>query len=200
MTKNRLAYWFIGLLAINSLSLGLYLSQQQDELKLLAKINTCPTELHYSYFSSKQFSDEAYQNAQRPNLKKTAEARGVIVNHHLLAPNLIAETINTLATTSPLTVILISPNHFQAGRGQIISSVAKWDTPYGLLDSDCGLIYQLQSHRLLTLEESPFIPEHGISGIVSFIKKSLPNAKVIPLSISDTLSQKAVDNVVTGLY
>ena len=154
---------------------------------------------HYSYFSDKTFFDEAYRNIPKKPLI-SANTKGVLVNHHLLASNLIAETISTLATTSRVTVVLISPNHFSAGQGQIISSLYKWDTPYGILDDDCAAILNLEKQGVINIDESPFKKEHGISGIVPFIKKSLPNARIIPVIVRDTISRKDVVKFVDSLY
>jgi len=140
------------------------------------------SDFHYSYFSNKSFFDDAYKNISEQSIIPN-QIKGVLVNHHLLAPNLIAETINTIATTSRITVVVISPNHFSAGQGQIISSLYKWDTPYGILNSNCETISKLEKEGVLNIDEYPFKKEHGISGIVPFIKKSLPNAKIIPIII-----------------
>jgi AmmeMemoRadiSam system protein B len=134
---------------------------------------------HYSYFSQPDFFNKAYASAkpatQKPNIK------GIIVNHHLLAANFIAETFNAAAIDAPLTVLLISPNHFDVGRGQIITTSFAWKTPYGNLEPDLGLIQKLEKESIASVESPPFEHEHGVSGIVAFIKKSLPNAKVVPV-------------------
>ena len=165
----------------------------------LPEQNVCPDKLHYSYFSTQPFFDEAYKNAPATP-PQNAPVKGVIVNHHLLAANLIAQTIGAIATQAPVTVVLISPNHFYAGRGQIISSMYKWKTPYGILDSDCGLISKLAVNGVLTVDESPFVKEHGISGIVPFVKRSLPNSRVVPVIVKETASQKDIDNFVDSLF
>lgn len=155
--------------------------------------------LHYSYFSNKNFFEDAYTNAHKTPLT-SGDVKGILVNHHLLAPDLIAETMGTLATTAPVTVVLISPNHFSSGQGQIISSLYSWDTPYGVLECDCDAIAKLATQSALSIDEHPFKKEHGISGIVSFIKKSLPNTKVIPIIVKDTLSETARIAFVDSLY
>ncbi len=159
----------------------------------------CPKNLHYSYFSSKSFFDDGYTNAIRPEIDGS-KIKGVIVNHHLLAPHLIASTIGTLATNDAVTVVVISPNHFRVGNGQIISSVYGFDTPYGILKSDCNAISILQKEKVLSVDESPFDNEHGITGIVPFIKKSLPNAKIIPVIVKDTLDEEELNNFVNAVY
>lgn len=165
--------------------------------------NQCSASFHYSYFSSKSFFDDAYKNiSQNISIKipEHKEIKGVLVNHHLLASNLIAETITQIATMTPLTVILVSPNHFSLGQGKIISSVYRWDTPYGILESDCEVIYKLQKRGVVSISELQFGKEHGISGIVSFIKKSLPNAKVVPIIVKDSLSEEELNQFIDVMY
>ncbi len=162
-------------------------------------VDVCPTELHYSYFSTKDFFDKAYSSLLEVQAPKKP-IRGIFVNHHLLAPHLIASTMNAIATEEKVTVVLISPNHFSSGSGQIISTLNKWDTPYGVLDSDCGNISELEAQGILKIDTFPFKKEHGISGIVPFIKKSLPNAKIIPIIIKDTISKKDIITFVESIH
>jgi AmmeMemoRadiSam system protein B len=135
---------------------------------------------HYSYFSQAEFFDQAYADAKK-SAKQPSGIKAILVNHHLLASSYIAEAFNAVATNAPITVLLISPNHFDAGKGNIIASAESWQTPYGILQPDEAAIKKLSGDNLITIEEPPFEQEHGISGIVPFIKKSLPNAKVIPV-------------------
>ncbi len=159
---------------------------------------TCSSARHYSYFSSRSFFDTAYNRAG--DVPPDSSVRGVIVNHHLLAADLIADTIGRIATTKPVTVILLSPNHFSVGDGPLISSEASWETPYGVLPSDCELVRQLRSGGLLNIDERPFGKEHGVSGIVAFIRRSLPAAKIVPIIIKDSATDQEIDNLAVALY
>ncbi|MFS8158907.1 MAG: AmmeMemoRadiSam system protein B, partial [Candidatus Roizmanbacteria bacterium] len=67
-----------------------------------------------------------------PEIKKDT-IKGIIVNHHLLAGQFIAEAINLIATDKPITVVLVSPNHFARGKGSITSTISSWSTPYGVI-------------------------------------------------------------------
>lgn len=145
---------------------------------------------HYSSFSQKDFFDNAFKNIDIDKSSKNQNIRGIIVPHHLLASNLIANVFYSISSEKPITVVVISPNHFFAGQGQIISSLHDWQTPYGILESDKNLIKQLQANQLLNIDEPPFEKEHGISNLVAFIKKVLPNARIVPLIVKDTLSLK----------
>jgi len=153
---------------------------------------------HYSAFSDKNFFDKAFEKA-KPTQNIEGEIKGVLVNHHLLAPDLIAEAFNAAADDRPKTVILISPNHFFAGRGQVISSEYDWQTPYGVLEADHDFVLKLKQTGTVNIDEAPFEKEHGISNIVAFIKKKMPEAKFVPLIIKDTASAKEIDSLVSAL-
>jgi AmmeMemoRadiSam system protein B len=158
---------------------------------------------HESYFSQKDFYEESYGNAKSMHGDARTPIQAIMVNHHLLAASYIAEAFNQVATTAPLTVLLVSPNHFNAGKGNIITSAEQWQTPYGKLEPDEQFVHELTAKALVTIEEDPFSQEHGISGIVAFIKKSLPNARVVPVIFRNrmTLGQslKAADQFKTIL-
>jgi AmmeMemoRadiSam system protein B len=164
---------------------------------------------HYSYFSQAEFFEEAYREITFGEKKgggdeildqEKTSMSGVIVNHHLLAKALIAEAFNRIATTAPITVILISPNHFATGKFPIITSNAVWKTPFGDLEPDVELIKQISQKNQIYIEEAPFEQEHGVSGIVGFIKKSLPNAKLVPLIVKDRLSLTSAKKIANQLH
>ena len=86
--------------------------------------------VHLSYFSQAGFFDEAYQQAQNQVKMPVAKVYGGIVPHHLLVKDKIAAYFKGLENDDYQTVILISPNHFNYGRANVISSQADWQTPY----------------------------------------------------------------------
>ncbi|MDA3840743.1 MAG: AmmeMemoRadiSam system protein B [Patescibacteria group bacterium] len=145
---------------------------------------------HYSYFSKKEFFDEAYQNAKLQIKKPAGFVSGGIIPHHLIVKDKIAAFFAGIEGTSYETVVLIGPNHFSVGESNIISSVANWKTPYGVLEPDLELIDFLRDSDILKIEEKPFVQEHSISGLVSFVKKSFPNAKFVPVILKVGTSEK----------
>ncbi|MFZ2969713.1 MAG: AmmeMemoRadiSam system protein B [Minisyncoccia bacterium] len=163
-----------------------------DSIKSQTGFQNLPkiADLHYSFFSQKEFYDKAFEGLKSSGSREE-NIKGLIVNHHLLAPDLIAEALSKVSSEKNITVVLISPNHFFAGRGQVISSLYDWQTPYGVLEADKQLIKKFQDKRLLNIEEWSFEKEHGISNLVAFIKKTLPNAKIVPLIVKDTFSIQA---------
>jgi AmmeMemoRadiSam system protein B len=165
---------------------------------------------HYSYFSQPEFYEQAYLEASKIKLLDPlfksggiGEIGGLVINHHLLAGQYIAEGFNTIATTEPVTVLLISPNHFSMGRNNVLASAAIWKTPFGELKPDKVLINNLAKQKIASIEEQPFEQEHGVSGIVAFIKKSLPNAKVVPIVVKDRVdisqAKELAENIIRAL-
>lgn len=153
---------------------------------------------HSSYFSQKKVFDDGYARA-KTDVKQPA-AKAIIVNHHLLASEFIAESFNTIATDAPVTVLLVSPNHFNSGKADVIASSAKWQTPYGILDPDPATVKNLSDAGIASIEEEPFEKEHGVSGIVPFIKKSLPNARVVPVIFRDHMTPDQAKDVADKYY
>lgn len=187
-----------------SFTSGYFLGFQKDDTTIEIIINnkntaqvpetkehqdSATTNLHYSYFSQKDFFDDAFKDADcKTNAEKNI--KGLVVPHHLLASKLIACAFLSVSSKNPKTIVLLSPNHFFAGKGQITSSISDWRTPYGTLESDKNIIKQLQNSQILSIDETPFEKEHGISGIVPFIKNIFPDSKIIPIIIKDNLLEE----------
>lgn len=136
---------------------------------------------HRSYHLNQKFYDEAYDYSSLKNTNSTDEVYGGIIPHHLMPKNEIANWFIGLEDKNYKTVVLIGPNHFEVGNGDIIISQAKWDTPYGELMPNLILGDKLLENDKIILEEQPFDNEHSISGLVPFIKKSFPKATIVPI-------------------
>ena len=145
-----------------------------------------PACCNQSYFSQPDFFDQAYRGTLQGAPVEGVKA--IIVNHHLLASSYIAEAFNKVATTAPVTVLLVSPNHFSSGSGNIIASAEQWQTPYGKLQPNLRLIQNLSKQNVINIDEPPFEQEHGVSGIVPFIKKSLPSATIVPVIFNNRMT------------
>ena len=124
-----------------------------------------------------------------------------IAPHHLLAGDLLAEFYSNLEGQNFSTIILLSPNHYQAGRADIISSQYNWQTPFGVLAADKKLLSQLiKNNKKIAIEENIFKQEHGISAHVAFIKKTFPQAAFLPLVLSPRISQTEAELLARLIY
>ena len=131
-------------------------------------------------FLKPDFYEQAYSVAGSAK-RQSGEIKGLLVNHHLLASHLIAQAFEQVATEEARTVVLLSPNHFEQGGYRMITSDSSWATPYGKLSSDRNIVAKLKNSGLVGIDNQPFVKEHGVSGLVAFIKKSLPNSRIVPI-------------------
>ncbi len=120
--------------------------------------------------------------------------------HHLLVGNKIAELFETVSSDEIETVVVISPNHFDSGRSAAQISYGSWETPYGLLENDRGHVTELlEAIKFLRLEEITFENEHGVSGLTPFIKRSFPNAKIVPLVLHEDLTWEESEKIAQAI-
>lgn len=149
-------------------------------------------QVHTAYFINQtDYFDAAYL-AAKPIISSSQPILGAVVNHHLLAASLIARVFNQVATDQPTTVIILSPNHFDAGSGKFITGQDDWQVPYGRVSADVGLIKKLNKAKLVTIDDQPFDKEHGVGNLVAFVKHSLPRAKIVPIIFRNNLAATEV--------
>jgi AmmeMemoRadiSam system protein B len=149
--------------------------------------------------NDKEFYEAAF-GFKKKKMEFSSAPVAMIVPHHLLAADLIAEAFSNLPANEYETVVLISPDHFNIGQEKILSLEIDWTTPYGDLSVDKEFFLKLKKDGLLFDNDDVFKREHGIRGEVSFIKKTMPNAKILPLVVKSTLSGDEVEKLSKALF
>lgn len=110
-----------------------------------------------------------------------------IIQHHLLAKSLIQTTLATIAQQresfgSPVRhIVLLAPNHFEAGDSDVITSDGDWLTRQGRVAADIDLIEKLTITNHAAIDYQTAEEEHGIAVLIPFIKHYFPEAKITPL-------------------
>lgn len=123
-----------------------------------------------------------------------------VVPHHLLAADLIADFYRHLASTSAGTVVIIGPNHFNAGEAPVITADADWETPFGVLPVDRELLQAIRSAWLgIALDNEALRGEHAITAHAAFIKKTWPRAQVLPLILRHDMAAQETDMLAATL-
>lgn len=150
---------------------------------------------HHSFFSGSSFYDEAYKIGARLQQDKQQTVYGGIVPHHLMVRDYIAGFFLGLENQEYKEVIIISPNHFQIGNKGIITSEAAWKTPYGEIYHNFELVKLISELGNAEINELPFENEHGITGLVPFIKKSFPKARITPIILEENLNKKEAEEL-----
>ena len=119
---------------------------------------------------------------------------GIISPHHLVAEKLIDEVFAQTAKDNKNIqidrVVLISPNHFHVRGGDLI--VANENIAQGMV-VDAQLADELKNKKYAYINNKGFKEEHGILGLVPFVRKYFPDAKIVPLMIEDDTSDKRID-------
>lgn len=154
--------------------------------------------LHAATPQTKDFFDRAYATAE-PGKTFDILPRGIILPHHLVAAAPIARAMEALAAHPPKRVVIIGPDHLSRARRHAIVSEAVWETPYGFVLPDSGAIARLTEVGAAAVDESVFGIEHSIPVLLPFVKRSFPNATVVPLLVRDGLRPDEMERLVAAL-
>ncbi len=101
---------------------------------------------------------------------------GVVVNHHLLADDLITSAL-TAVDADPNLIVLVSPNHFQEGSGPFLTSA--------LGGADAALLESVTASGRFTIDEAPFAKEHGITNLLPYLRSRFPGTPILPIIVKD---------------
>ncbi|MFA6522322.1 MAG: AmmeMemoRadiSam system protein B [Patescibacteria group bacterium] len=153
--------------------------------------------LYSSGLQTKDFFDGAYAAAEPGDSVSVVSA---VSAHHLLVAKEIASLFETIGSGSVKTVIVVSPNHFDAGVHPAQVSFGNWETPYGMVESSTKARVLANRGGIVWNEEKAFEQEHGIGALTPFVAHSFPNAKIIPLVIDDSLTADEAKVVAGELY
>lgn len=156
------------------------------------------SKLHSNYPSTSVF-DQALNTNKTLIVTNDRPILGMVVNHHLLAADFIADTINQAPGQNIDRIILLSPNHFYAGRGNFITTKATFTTPYGDVASDRTFVSNLTTNGAAVDNAEAFIQEHGVYNILPFINKQFPSVPMVPIIIRDGVSAEQIDQLRTAL-
>jgi len=125
-----------------------------------------------------------------------------VVPHHLLAKHLIQDFFCYICSRErPETVVLLSPDHFNTASmlgNSFITLLPETQKFYGI-EVDGSLIRVLSSRNSLIFNNAGVSLEHGITSLIPFIKKYLPETKIVPLVIPCSISRKKVNNFTSYL-
>jgi AmmeMemoRadiSam system protein B len=136
-----------------------------------------------AFFDQRAFADGFARAEARP-AEPLPGARVVIIPHHWVPGYLILGQIRDLAATREITrVVLVGPDHVNAGASPASTSTFAWNTPFGQLQPDTPVIDRLIGTGLVTADPDVLANEHSVAGIVHAVANYMPNAKVVPLAL-----------------
>ena len=140
--------------------------------------------LSYVYPEYKSLIGRADSKAR---LTKVATPYIGITSHHLpTASPLIDRFFAELKSARPKieTFVVIGPDHFENCRKKMVMSDLTIKTMFGDIQTDKKIIHKLKETRL-RVENQCFVGEHAVGVPANYIKKYFPEAKIVPILLSN---------------
>jgi AmmeMemoRadiSam system protein B len=136
-----------------------------------------------AFFDEHEFAD-ALLRAEETPAEPMPGARALIIPHHWTAGGLILRGIRDLAATGNISrIVLVGPDHVNAGRWPATTSDLAWQTPFGRLEADAGAVERLTGSGLARSDPDVLAHEHSVAGIVHAIAYYMPQARIVPLAL-----------------
>jgi poly-gamma-glutamate synthesis protein (capsule biosynthesis protein) len=170
---------------------------KMQEKKLLEENQNETQKFHQAFSVNK----ESYGDIEKMVAGDVYEEKiyGGIVSHHLITSPEIASFFFNLKQQSPQTVVIIGPNHFNAGNANISISAYPYKTPWGTVYPENDYVSELIKSRAVYNNEDAFTREHSISALVSFVSYYLPNTKIVPIIIKKGTKREDIDKLAQNL-
>ena len=135
-------------------------------------------------------------NPSAPPEISATKISAAIIPHHDLAKNLRADLLKKVGASDNYnavrTVILVSPDHFNAGNSPVTTTDKEWRLENAIVPADKNKIDRLVSSNIVSNQESAFSREHGITNILDDIANDFPNAGLIPIIIKQNVSRETI--------
>ena len=120
----------------------------------------------------------------------------IVVPHHDLVKDKRAEVLAEAGKLiQPKTIVLLSPNHFQAGHGDFLTTSRTWELSTGQIAPDSALLGVMTGSGLVTEDEAAARGDHGITNLLSDIKASFPRAKLVPILLQQYASRQKTEQL-----
>lgn len=128
--------------------------------------------------------------------KSNQDIFAVVVPHHDLVKQERSDLLKKIGEqTSPKTIVLVSPNHFDAGDYNVLTATKIWQIASGLVYPDTEKINKLLIGNSLHSDDLAFEREHGIFNLLGNIKENFPGANVIPIILKENTNDDELINL-----
>jgi len=148
--------------------------------------------------------DEARQQIEQ-SLKGTARQepsaktlKGIIVPHHLLQADLIAQAFQNMQAVDPEIIILLSPNHQEQIRDGIITVTEDLETYRGVVDVS-PVAKTLTEMDIAVNEPRTLSGEYGLTYLLPYVQANQWNAEVIPIVTSRGITLDTLESLYSAI-
>lgn len=152
-----------------------------------------------AFYDEREFGAALNQTQSAP-VQTMPGAHVVIVPHHWLPGYLITEGFRDLAATRRISrVILVGPDHVNAGIAPATTSTLAWNTPFGQLAPASDAIAGLISGGLVEADPETLAHEHSIAGIVHAVAYYMPDATIVPIALRHDMTPDQVSALASAV-
>ena len=193
------AGWPVGAAAVAIIALAFVLLPSTPEQPAPASIAQAQPAHPLTFFDDRAFA-AALARAEAADPIPMPGARAVIVPHHWLAGHLILGGLRDLAAGGDYQrIVLIGPNHVNAGAAAVITSDIAWQTPFGSIEPDAEAVRPLLDGGFVRSQPDVLTYEHSVAGIVPAIAYYLPEARLVPLALRRDMTAGEVERLAVSL-
>lgn len=110
----------------------------------------------------------------------------VLPHHTIVGPQLLDLWTNLSTRSPPSVIVIVGPNHENAGTSQVQTTHGDWPTPFGTVSTDDALVDRLVAMGAATDEPPSFVNEHAIGTHAPYIAKLFPGVPILPVIAKST--------------
>lgn len=126
-------------------------------------------------------------------------AAGILPHHTLVAPLIAAFFRGLEGSNPPDTVVIVGPDHGNAGSAYVTTAQNAWATPDGVVQPNREFIRTLVARGVAAYDEDLIRREPGVSAIIPFLAHQFPGAKVVPLAMRGDLRADRIEKLADAL-
>lgn len=120
---------------------------------------------------------------------KLGHVYGTVMSHHIptTIPKLVENYSRIKEDQTVKKIIIIGPDHNDAGKTPVSISQEKFVTNFGELSPELSTAYVLLNSGVAAVDEAPFDLEHSVGSQVLVISRVFPEAKILPIIVRSDL-------------
>lgn len=126
--------------------------------------------------------------------------RAAVLPHHLTARSLITELVQSLRAADPGTIVVIGPDHDNAGTQFVTTSASDWQGGGAQYRVDRGVVQELIELDHVALNDDVLRREHSVFVPLPFLAARFPNARFVLLAVRGGFDRPAITAVAERLH
>ncbi|MFH1416022.1 MAG: AmmeMemoRadiSam system protein B [Elusimicrobiota bacterium] len=131
---------------------------------------------------------DEFMKIAKEKVPEVTDIGGIIVPHagYIYSGRTAGYGFSPVKNREFSTVILLGPSHHRFLGKPTVSTFRTWETPFGKVEVDNGLLKDIKENPGFSIDDSIFVPEHSLEVEVPFMQKSLKKGfRLLPILINE---------------